>query len=512
MQGGVTTRAQTRAAEAARQAAQAHSSSSSSSSSKLQPKTRKQAAPTITADHCMAFIANPRKDPITGKKIMPGSAVYNKYINRCAHILGDENIPVIVASNILKDNSSIANRVYNDKICISMVNKSLEYSTRHHEKRVYDPFSKNTRWYHVNSANGKKLLDTCKDEFGVIMIHILVREQEFRLNVPVYIHLDGGVQVENVAAIREALSAWIDRATIHVPREEVFTEVIDCVDKIIKSQMINRGTRVILEDMLMELQAMKMGINMSRDSVESPESSPMNSANRSRTKSVPQGMEPLPSGTRKHILEELERTCIDMLDMITLNDFNDMKKKDLQLIIGIGKGNKEGQKRCYHVKSIYNFVKSAVKQGLVPKEPMSKEPITHDDIHNVILPRMRYIKPDARDPGHVDKKKYPALELEIRNVIRTDTQEPYFEITLKRFIGRQLYWSRSIGYIPSNIDTNSADINSAAVIAKVRDLFDNGRLVDRRMQMRAHLNKSLQYWDDDRERKLALMVRELSGL
>jgi hypothetical protein len=221
---------------------------------------------------------------------------------------------------------------------------------------------------------------------------------------------------------------------------------------------------------------------------------------------------PLPAKIRKEILEDLERTCIDMMDMITLDDFNDMKKKKLQLIVGIGPKNKEGQQRCYHVKSIYDFIKSAVQQGLVPREPMSKEPITHAEIHDVILPKMRYIKPDARDPGHVQKKKYPVLELHIRDVFRTDTQEPFFEITLVRIIGRLVFWRRKIGYIPANIETESADLNSYAVIAKIRELFDNGRLVDQRMHMRAHLNKSIEYWDTDRERKLAHMVNELSRL
>lgn len=509
MQGGVTTRAQAARAAAAAAKSKSKSKSSSSSSRSPTPKTRKQPS-TTTPEQCMAFVVNPRKDPVTGKKILPGSAVYNKYIAKCMTVLGDHDTPVIIASNILKDNTTIANRSFNHKTCIHMVNESLEFSERLGETMVIDPFSKKTRWYPVNSPNAQKLLDTCKDEFGILMIHILVRDQEFNLNVPVYIHVDNGTEVRNVAVIRDALSAWIDKATLNAPREEVFTAVIDCVQKLVDSRMIKQGTRVILADMIMELQALKRGINMSRES--DSESSPMNSANRSRSKSIPQGLEALPSRTRAQILEDLDKACIDMIDMITLNEFQDMKKKDLQLIVGIGSGNKDGQKRCYHVKSLYNFVKSAVKQGLVPKEPMSKEPITRDDIRNIIMPRMRYIKPDASDPGHVDKKKYPVLELEFRNVNSRATGEPFYEIRLRRIIGRQVYWERTIGYIPANVETDSADINSGVVIATVRHLFDQGRLVDHRMQMRAHLNKSIAYWDNDRVRKLAHMVDELRSL
>lgn len=518
MQGGVTTRAQARAAAAAAAAPKKSKSSSSSSAKsaspqKTAPRNNRTRAPEVSAEHCMAFIQNPQKDPITGKKINIGSATYNRYVNHCVRILSDDNVPVVIATNILKNNSTLANRNANSKTCMNMVNDSLESSERLHNTRVYDPFSKKSRWYNVDSPNAQKLLSACKDEFGILMIHILVKDQQFSLNIPAYLHYDNGVEVKNVGFIRETLANWIDKVTLRAPREEVFDAVLESLEKLVKTRMINRGTHVILEDMMMEIQAMKRGIHMSRESdAESSESSSMNSANRSRSKSVPTGMEPLPSGTRAKLLEDLDRACIDMVDMITLNDFKDMKKKDLQLIVGIGSGNKEGQKRCYHVKSLYNFVKAAVKQGLVPKEPMSKEPITHDEIHKVILPRMRYIKPDARDPGHVEKRKYPALELVIDNVVRNDTREPFFRITLKRIIGLQVYWSRLIGYIPSNIETDSADINSYAVIAKVRDLFDNGRLVDRRMNMRAHLNKSLEYWDDDRERKLAHMVSELSSL
>jgi len=479
------------------------------------PPTSKRAtknASQLTPEQCMAFMDNARKDPVTSKRIVPGSATYNKFVNQCVRVLGDDMVPVIVASNVLKSNPSATERRANHEACVRMVNDSLDFSVSHHQTTVIDPLSKGKRMYPISAASAKRLLETCHDTFGVVLIHILVRDQRFQLNIPVYIHIDNGTEIRNPTDIREALSEWIDKATVNVPREEIFDAVIASVEQLINSRLLNSGTAMMLEDILMELQAMKMGINMSRDDAESSSSSSMNTANRSRSKSVPSGLAPLPSKTRKEILEDLERTCIDMMDMITLDDFNDMKKKKLQLIVGIGPKNKEGQQRCYHVKSVYNFIKSAVKQGLVPREPMSKEPITTAEIHDVILPKMRYIKPDARDPGHVQKKKYPVLELHIRNVIRTNTKEPFFEINLVRIIGRLVFWRRKIGYIPANIETESADLNSYAVIAKIRDLFDNGRLVDQRMQIRAHLNKSIVYWDTDRERKLAQMVNELSHL
>jgi hypothetical protein len=231
-------------------------------------RTTKKASQ-LTPEQCMAFVENARKDPVTSKKIIPGSATYNRFVDQCVRVLGDDMVPVIVASNVLKSNPTASERRANQDACIRMVNDSLEFSVRHQQTTVIDPLSKGKRKYPISATSAKRLLETCSDAFGIVLIHILVRDETFHLNIPAYIHIDNGTEIRNPTVIREALSEWIDKATVNVPREEIFDAVIPSVEQLVKSRLINRGSAMMLEDILMELQAMKMGINMSRDDAES---------------------------------------------------------------------------------------------------------------------------------------------------------------------------------------------------------------------------------------------------
>jgi len=556
MRGGVTTRAQARAEleEAARRALPSSRSSSSSSpeperprarailaeaartplpnrrspspppnraatelenaarrslpnSSSPPPSARKSRATVLqmTPQQCMEFVANPRVHPVTKAKILPGKSTYVKCVQECIRVLGDDHVPAIITNNILKDNAKVQNKTNNVHACLRMINSGTT--------SIRDPFM-DSRRYALSSHDAQVLLETCKHEFGIISLGIHLREgATHTIDIPVFIKVaDDGIRIADFNVLRMSISDVIQRWTLDSPVEEVYDGMITAVQKIVDSNYIHGDSKAALEDIVLELTAMKRGVVIGNHSVESPLSSAMDSANRSKSKSPRSGVSPLPKKTRAQILEDLEKTCIDMQDMIAFEDFADMKKKKLQLVVGIGPKNRDGQQRCYYVKNIYNFVKAATKEGIVPKEPMSKVAITQQEVESIIMPKMRHIKPDARNPMHVEKQKYPLLVLHITTVRRTSDGRHFFKISLERLIGKAAYWKRDIGYIAADIETDSADINSYAVIAKIRDLFDKGRLVDRRMQIRAHLNKSLEYWDNDAIRKLAHMVDELNSL
>jgi hypothetical protein len=462
----------------------------------------------------MEFVENPYVHPITKARIVPGSGTYNKCVNECILVLGENGIPAIIANNALMQNDKPTKKKANQQACVRMINDSMEHNQEKPNARgVTDPFMDNRkpRIFPIESREAQMLLDTCKNQFGILYLDVNVHT----IRIPVFLRYDSvanSVIVTNKQDILNVIAAAIERWTRNAPDHALYDAMISAIQKLVDSNIFDQYTRLSFEDMVMELQAMKAGVTIGNESAESSLSSSLKSANRSKSKSAPPGLSPLPKKTRGQVLEDLERACIDMQDMITLEDFADMKKKKLQLVIGIGPNNRDGQQRCYYVKNIYNFIKSTVKQGLVAKEPMSKVPITQHEIETVIMPKMRYIQPDARDPGYVEKRKYPALVLDISNVIHRDTRRPYFSITLKRLIGRQVHWMRLIGYIAADIETDSADVNSFAVIAKIRDLFDKGRLVDGHMHMRAHLNKSVEYWDDNDVHKLHLMIEELNSL
>jgi hypothetical protein len=366
--------------------------------------------------------------------------------------------------------------------------------------------------YPLDSPQARKLLEICQRKFGILYLTIHINHEPVSITIPVKLatvpkHPDQ-IRISNTGAIKTTLSKIVDHWTRNAPPAQVYTDLINGIQRILDAHVLDPTSQEDVEDIAMELKAQQAGIIMDRDDLSaSPSSSPLNSANRSASLSAPSPR--LPSKRRQALLDDLEKVCIDMRDMITLEEFKDMKKKKLQLIVGVGPTNADGQQRCYYVKNMYNLIKSMSKQGVAIKEPVSKAPITQDEINNVIMPKMRLLRPDAPSPTTAasSRRKYPALDLEFG-----ETNE-FYVIILKRIIGRNVYWSRVIGYVPANIETESTDINSAAAIAKIRELFDIGRLVDlRTLQLRAHVNKPMEYWDSDPERKLALMIDELNNM
>jgi hypothetical protein len=474
----------------------------------------------------MEFIENPRMHPITRSKIIPGSGTYNKCLDECIKTLGDNSVPAIVASSIIKKaNKTHKERADSEKACLRMINEFSEFNIERNATvlEVIDPFSQNNklRKYALGSHEADIIREACESEFGIISLDILVPETDVRnIRIPVFLHhTNEGISISNFEDVRSHISEVVERWTRRTPaRDDVYDAFIAAIQKIIDSRFLNGESRASLEDIVMELTAMKKGIVMGAKTPESPISSPMDSVNRSKSKSVPSkspALSPLPKKTRAEILEDLEKACIEMKDIIMYEDFEDMKKKKLQLVVGIGPKNAEGQQRCYYVKNIYNFIRAATKANIPPKEPGSKAAITRNEITNVIMPKMRYLKPDARDPTYKENLGYPKLELVIRNVVHRITRRHYFEISLTRYIGNKLYWSRTIGYIAGDIEITEglgAGVTSGTVISKIRELFDEGLLLNPNMTFKVHLNKSLEYWDDDEPRKLQRMLDELESV
>lgn len=458
------------------------------------PKTAKP----LTPEDCEAFIADPSINPLTGRDITIGGPKYNELLDQCTQILKRE----------IDEGDMIINLITKE-MCIKMVNES----DNHQIKIPFYP--KATANVDINSSVGKRILNKCKDDYHILLLHFTIDNsgvgaEGAPIRIPVQLGLDSEDKVilKNPDGIRHIFTQILLLHTI-TPRTLTTLKAIQSnIQSIIDANILVDSTREVFEDMLMEITAIIEGMQIQRTpNSESSSSSSINSKNRSKSLSVSSPLPPLSKKTRNEMLEDLRKACIEMRDMISLDEFEDMKKKKLQLIVRIGAPNKEGQQRCYYVKNIYDYVKDALNNNKLPKEPISKQVITPKEMEDVILPKMRYIQPNASFTKQ--EQRYPVLTLETPVVRYNDL--PFYQIVLKRMIAKRVAFEKTIGFIPAYIETSNTDVNSAVVMAKIRELFDKRRLFDERIQPRVHINKSIAFWlEGDAVQKLNFMIQELN--
>lgn len=498
----VTTRAQAKGTNKPREPEPIKSKSSSNSNSNSKPVTKPKTTKIITNEHCEQFIRKPTINPLTGKSIKVNKPVYNELMNACINHLNED-------ATILKLLETDDD--YAKKSCLWMIKHITPTS-------IKNPIlQKEKRDYLLTSEIAQNMLKTCKDKHNIIFLDISFRKKKEPTYIPINIEYErGNIIISNYDDIHKLLTEYIINWGIYgTTKPAKFKKWIDNIivglEKVLDSNYLLYYQKREIEDLMIELKSMSFGFGIISEKSSTMSDSSINSLNRSRSKSIPKDLPPLSKKARKEILEELEETCIEMRDAISFDDFEDMKKKQLQLVIKIGPKTSENKQRCYYVKSIFDHYKNAIENSILPREPISKALITQTDLNELIMPMMRYIKPNVKTPGIITKKDYPNNELLITTVLHPTTNQEYYKIVLRRKIGLRIAKETLYGYIPAFIETGATDVNSDTVIAKVRELFDNGRLFRDGLRPSVHINKPLHYWDDDAVRKLILMMDELNS-
>lgn len=501
MKGGVTTRSMAKKSPREQTARTAQTK---------QTRTKRELE--VTKEQCYAFIDNPFVNPTTGASIDFGGPTYMKLIDKCIEMVPTIHDDILMA---LMDNP---------EECLLLVNSSKPKPDPASPliKFTGDMNSFLTVRHPVTKKDVpltddiiKKALYKCASKQYIFMPHFQIGRDDKSYVVPfrVKIHEGRTVIVGLHEILRYIAVNLIDKWAVNYSEyKQEIEDLIEGLRQILGARAAEDREFEIVDDMFFELQAILEGIRLQKVDDHDSDSSSMNSDNRSVSRS-PNSLPPLSKKSRQAILDELREACIDMRDMISLDEFEDMKKKKLQLVVKIGPKNKEGQQRCYYVKNIYDYINSSVKQGLVPKDPISKAKITDAELNEVILPKMRYINRKAKI-SMVQKKEYPRVTLIIKTVNDPVSLLPYYELKLRRHIGAMLVWEKTVGYIPGYVSTASADVNSTVVIAKIRELFDNGRLMNETgLWPRVHLNKSIAFWKGPNVvQKLVFMMDELNTL
>ncbi len=497
---------------------------------------------------CKKFLENPTKDPNGSKrKIGIGSKESDAYYKKC-----EKKLPADVFQQHLDVfiKEEIPDGIMGPYKCAKMIG-----SVQAGFGLVLQDYFRNSR-IPIDHPIVKQLLKRCDKDFlmkifliktltGVARVNNISMEDIIvRYNVLKHDHTTNYVYILFPSYIVDAITRYIFDFRYNIEeKQRLLTNLINTIGELLnistsdinesyfetgtkpKKVYIDGAQRDTLVSSMYELQALKHGIEIKI----SDESSSDRSSKRSRSISPKEGLASLPKNTRAQILDELERGCRDMRDNISFEDFEDMKKKKLQLIVKIGPKNGEGKQSCYYVKNIFKYVEKELANSKIPTDPYTRDQITPDAMKRIIMPKMRYVDINIVNPFEKRQgQKIPNIELVVKPNV-DDLGRPFYTVGIRRRIGNVTdihgQYER-LGYIPANIyvDVNDrgdstehytdvfsgeTDVSSAVIMAKLSMLVDKGVITDIYGMPRVHINKSMNYWYDDNDEVIIKKAKKM---
>ena len=567
--------------------------SSSSPSEKTPQEKNKKNKEEYNRTVCENFVANPTKNPFTGNKIEFLGPSFYKYNEMCKQLYGisyDINKHV---QDIL-DNDIVIGILF--KISIKMNHPQpaeVKDIFKNPKTRTYVRVSdydylqyafNYVNTFQYNNKIQNYILDKVRNnkvallEFiNNIQIHPQRSHKKSTIEIngkyieifdyqPVYIRIIDNARINNIVAfelpaymnhdnpteycelqyhdnrvflkfymrLRQYLVDFIMHEDQPIDKLERIFDV--CDEMLERDYIYGAQDKIDFQEILRELESILDKKNQKSKSITNMSTARSSNRNKSISPQKKIGLPPLPEyTTRDDLLTYVKDHSTADVDMITLRNFDDFKKKDLQLVVRIGPPNKDtvteidkttgksitkpiNKYHTYSVVSIYKHIKSNVKAGLVPKDPLNPAyAITTDEIRDIHL-KMQYYRKGAPSPDAVLKSTYPKVYLLFNP---SNHYEGFYEIIIKHTIGTVPISNRIWGYIPDidSSETGRPDLNTGIIFEKLRKLHDEGRLLEKtytgpdstlKFVPRVHINKSAAYWNEDRIRKLQLMADEVN--
>lgn len=525
---------------------------------------RKSDPSVFTINHCKAFLKNPTMHPITKKAVNMSHTdeEFKLLMEQCKNVMTQEAL-----NNYIKETArEMIPENYNGAMKCKNMLEGVNYNIDDKKgiakdidvPNIYISSSKKKQMISVDNPLIKSLLDRCEkslfmrmilpkfvippsdnnDYTGTIVKYELWKKGEVGHSLQfeqgtLIILIKQIVRfivtfsaVTNSEIKNSILDAYIDDLSFILDSTTTIPNDSSSPQKILISSFFYQQ----LQSCLFELQAIKNNIEI----IHNESSSESRSSQRSKSLEHPEELPPLPKRTRAQILSELQTMCRHMSDAISSEDFENMKKKKLQLVVGIGKKDGNGKQSCYYVKNIYKYIESELKNKPFVKDPLTREKISEKDVEDVIMPKMKYVNLYVINPySKRTKAKIPNIDLNI-NINREEfSSRPFYSVGYIRWVAHFADMAFSeLGYIPANIYvtererqesgehptdvvTGSTNISSAVIIAKLIELNDKGLLTDLYGNPRVHINKSFKYWKGTKEdiiRKAVLMIQEFDNL
>lgn len=190
-----------------------------------------------------------------------------------------------------------------------------------------------------------------------------------------------------------------------------------------------------------------------------------------------------PQSPKTTILKELQNSCNNDADPISMDAFADMSVSDLKNLVKVGKGDK---KNCYMLENIYEVYKTAVLAKKPVKDPMDPSHILSKAEIDDINAKMKAIDSKYLPPKHVSPKPYPTG-------YSLETQIFGDQFTIRVVQGRRIIYD--FGVVPAWVETRhtgSADNTSGVLISNIRELWDR-RLLNL-TNLNVPLNRNATYW------------------
>jgi hypothetical protein len=226
---------------------------------------------------------------------------------------------------------------------------------------------------------------------------------------------------------------------------------------------------------------------------------------------TPAVIESLPQKTRVQLLNDMRAACISMKDNITQKRFDRMHKKALHLVVQLGNQEK---KSCYYVRNIYKLWEYSIKDKKALIDPATRVPVTETEKTDIIK-KMTILDKNAVNLDNV-KKNIPKRDVALALII--EQEDDYYHLAIMRKFGNTAYLIFDLGCIPSNINSIDDDINisSSTVIANIRKLFDEGKLLISNFApytcCTISLQKPKEYWEgSNRLANFKLMSEEIAN-
>jgi len=176
--------------------------------------------------------------------------------------------------------------------------------------------------------------------------------------------------------------------------------------------------------------------------------------------------------------------CNSNVDAISQDDFDNPDDKyplaKLQLMFKLQKKDENGniiRTDCFYAPNFYNYVVNKVNAREPILNPLTKEPITEDDI-NQLLKIMKIVIPDIKRPEYFPPIRDTKLTLK-----STETEyrgKPFYNISINRMIGDIDFEIFNLCSIPADIEiqeSGSSDITSSVFLTDLSKLFDSGKML-----------------------------------
>jgi hypothetical protein len=214
---------------------------------------------------------------------------------------------------------------------------------------------------------------------------------------------------------------------------------------------------------------------------------------------------------KEELIQSVKNQCHNDTEPITMDRFEDMSTEDLERLVYIGK---DKMKNCYLVDSIHEVYKNAVLSQKEFRDPVNPSHVVTSDEIATINKLMKKNDPKYKPPVYKKVEKVPKdYDLVI---IPSPHSYLFFQINIT-YQNRIKY---DLGVVPAFVEadhTGSVDYTSAVLVTNIRELWEQGKLLNTNGTCKEETNRILkkpfQYWiDDDDWRKFMIMCNGIVNL